>query len=160
MRHTLRFRLPLLALVLLGAALLAPEAAFAQRRSGSVGLGGQIGDPSGVSVKLYNGRALSYDILGAWDTDDFIYLNVHGVREKRLGDARNVNYFYGPGAFVGVQERSGGKDDDVVLGVSGMFGLNVIVDRLEFFGQVTPRLAVAPSTDGDVGGGIGLRYYF
>jgi hypothetical protein len=47
-----------------------------------------------------------------------------------------------------------------VIGISGQFGLNFFVEQFEVFLQLTPRLHVLPATDGDVGGGVGLRYYF
>jgi hypothetical protein len=38
--------------------------------------------------------------------------------------------------------------------------LNVIIERFEIYAQITPRISVVPDTEGDVGGGVGLRYYF
>jgi hypothetical protein len=53
-----------------------------------------------------------------------------------------------------------GGDDDVVLGISATVGVGVLFDQLEFFGQITPRLALVPGTEGDAGGGVGFRIYF
>lgn len=132
----------------------------AQRAPGDIGLGGQIGEPSGVTVKVYNPGTVSYDFLAAWDLDNFFFMNVHGLYERHLGTMSSVHLFFGPGGFIGVEDRPGGGDDDAVAGVSGSFGLNVLFDRFEVYAQVTPRLAVIPETDGDVGGGLGFRYYF
>ena len=68
-----------------------------------------------------------------------------------------MNYYLGPGAFVIIKER---RDDDILLGISGNFGINFFIERFEVFLQITPRLSVVPDTDGDVCGGVGLRYYF
>lgn len=143
-----------LALAFFLVALAAPPA-VAQRAPGSIGIGGQVGDPSGVTVKLYNPGTYSLDFLAAWDLDNFFFLNVHGLYERRLNTEQNVYFFYGPGAFIGLHDR----DDEVGLGVSGSFGLGLLIERFELFAQVTPRLSLIPDTDGDVGGGIGLRYY-
>jgi hypothetical protein len=139
--------------------LLGGPVVLAQRTSGSLGIGGQLGDPSGITLKIFQPGRLSYDFLAAWDADDFFYINVHGLRERRLPSTRNTYYFYGPGAFIGVLDHRGG-DDDVVLGISATVGVGVLFDQLEFFGQITPRLALVPGTEGDAGGGVGFRIYF
>lgn len=136
--------------------------AHAQRVPGAAGLGGQVGDPSGVSLKIYNPNALSYDFLAAWDLNDFFFMNVHGLYERplELENTSGLEYFFGPGAFVGIQERPAGEDD-VVFGISGRIGVNIpLEDRFEFYVQFTPRINLVPDTDGDLGGGLGVRYYF
>ena len=130
---------------------------LAQRTAGSVGIGGQLGDPSGLTLKFYNPR-VSYDFLAAWDLDEFFFLNAHAVYDRHLGNTPNAHFFYGPGAFVGIHENR--KDDDIEAGISGTFGIDFLIERVEIFGQLTPRFSIVPETDGDLGGGIGLRYYF
>jgi len=134
--------------------------AHAQRRPGAVGIGGQIGDPSGVTLTIYNPQSMSYDFLVAWDTDDFFFLNAHGLFEQHLGGRGNLHFFYGPGAFIGFRDRGNEEDDEAVAGISGRVGLGVLFDRFEVYGQVTPRLALTPATDGEIGGGVGFRIYF
>jgi len=151
-----------LALCLLGLGALAlvasPEDARAQAPRGNVGLGGQIGEPSGLTLKVYRRPGFAYDFLAAWDLDDFFFLNVHGLYERPLEDSP-LRWYLGPGGFVGIANRGRG-DDEVVLGVSATVGLNFFAEQFEVFLQLTPRLALTPDTDGDLGGGIGLRYYF
>lgn len=135
--------------------------AHAQRVSGAAGLGGQGGEPTGITLKLYDANGPSYDFLAAWDLEEFFFFNAHALFEKPL-NAENIDphleWFLGPGAFVGFFSRA---DDEAGVGISGTLGLNLIVDeRLEFFGQVTPRLNLVPETDASPGGGIGVRYYF
>lgn len=134
----------------------------AQRTSGAAGLGGQIGEPTGVTLKFYNANSPSYDFLAAWDLDDFFFLNVHALFESDL-NAQNVDptleWFIGPGGFVGVYDRPG--NDEAQFGISGTVGLAVIFNRqVELYAQVTPRMRLISETEGDIGGGIGLRYYF
>lgn len=137
--------------------------AEAQRIPGAVGLGGQVGDPSGVTIKIYNPGGVSYDFLAAWDLNDFFFLNMHGQYERslQLENVSGVEYFFGPGAFVGVRDRAAPVEDDFVLGISGRIGINVpLENRFEFYAQFTPRINLVPDTNGDLGGGLGVRYYF
>lgn len=153
----------LTATALLIALLLTAGSAQAQRVPGAVGLGGQVGDPSGVTVKVYNPGTLSYDFLAAWDLNNFFFLNMHGLYERplELENTSGLEYFFGPGGFIGFRDRPAGRDDDVVFGISGRLGVNIpLEDRFEFYVQVTPRINLVPDTEGDLGGGLGVRYYF
>jgi hypothetical protein len=134
--------------------------ASAQRMPGSIGIGGQIGDPSGLTLKVYNPGRMSYDFLAAWDLDDFFFVNAHGLFSRHVGNRDDLHFFYGPGLFLGFRDRARDEDDDVVAGISGTFGLGYVFDRFELYGQLTPRLSVVPGTDGDLGGGLGFRFYF
>ena len=69
---------------------------------------------------------------------------------------------YGPGLFAGFIERSRvlDGDDDLFLGISGTFGLAYNIDQFEIYLRATPRLAIIESTGGDIGGGLGFRFYF
>jgi hypothetical protein len=149
-------------LLVLGA-LLGPAQSLAQRTSGSVGLGGQVGSPAGLTLKFYNAGGPSYDILAAWDLDDFFFLNGHAQFNQTLNadNVNNLELFYGPGVFIGFQDTGVNNDDEAVLGISGRIGLQLVLDRrFEIYGQLTPRFSLAPDTDGDLGGGLGFRYYF
>ena len=136
--------------------------ADAQRAPGALGIGGQVGSPSGVTFKVHNPETISYDFLAAWDLDDFFFLNVHGLYERPLEfeNTDNLEYFFGPGAFVGFQEERGGNNE-AVFGISGSFGLNFLLEqRFELYVHLTPRINLIPDTTGRLGGGLGLRYYF
>ncbi|PEN10362.1 hypothetical protein CRI94_17390 [Longibacter salinarum] len=158
------------ALLLIGATF-GPGDSLAQRTGGSVGLGGQVGSPAGVTLKLHNDNAPSYDFLAAWDLDDFFFFNAHAQFSRPI-NAENVDgleLFYGPGAYIGFLDNGiddnnpniDADDEDAVLGISGRIGLNLLVDpRFELYAQLTPRFNLVPETDADLGGGIGFRYYF
>lgn len=148
-----------IALVTILAALAAgnPKPATAQSPAGDFGVGGQLGEPSGVSIKFYQRPGFAYEVLAAWDLDDFFFLNGHALYEKAVPDSP-LRYYLGPGVLIGIRENA--PDDDFVIGISGEFGVNFFLERYEVFLHLTPRLGVIPDTDGDVGGGIGLRYYF
>lgn len=135
----------------------------AQRTAGAVGFGGQIGEPSGLTLKVHNHGAPSYDFLAAWSlVDDSFFLNAHAQWNSNINPEnvdQDFEWFMGPGAFLVLDEE--GPEDEAQIGISGRVGLNLVLDdRFEFYAQVTPRISVVPDTDGDVGGGVGFRYYF
>lgn len=132
--------------------------AQAQRPPSNISVGAQIGAPTGVSVGIYGSRAFAYDVLAAWDLDDFFYLNVHGIYDRAIADPPGTALFYGPGVFLGLRDRKP-NDDEVALGVSGTFGLRYRYERLEFYARLTPRLALLEETDVDIGGGLGIRFF-
>lgn len=145
------------ALILLPFAMNAP--AQAQRAAADVALGIEVGDPSGVTLLFYRPTGPSWEFLAAWDFDDHFFLNLHALYERHLGRRSDLHLFYGPGAFVGFRDR-GSRDDEVDVGVSGTIGIGFLIERFEIYGRVTPRLSVVPATDGDIGAGIGARFYF
>ena len=118
-----------------------------------VGIGGLIGDPTGLTLKAGAGRgAIVIDL----NLDDAIYGQLHYlIREQRLpATGSDVRFAFGPGLLVGE------AGDDTAVGVSALFGLGWYIDpRFEIFGQVTPRLILTPDTDGDVGAAAGVRFY-
>lgn len=149
---TMRYFLLLALIALLATA----EPAHAQERPGDLGIGGQIGDPTGITLRLYGRSRYVFDFLAAWDLDDFFFLNVHGLYERSLENSP-LNYYYGPGVVFGIERH--GRENELVVGISGNFGINYFVERFEVFLQLTPRFTLTPRTTGDLGGGIGLRYY-
>ncbi len=144
---------------------LSVSSAHAQRTSGAFGIGCQVGEPSGITFKVYNAGAPSYDLLAAWSgVNDFFFVNGHVLFENRIS-ASNVDqpleWFIGPGAFVGAFSGNGNDDDGAIFGISGTAGLQILLaNHFELYIQATPRFAVIPETEGDLGGGLGLRYYF
>ncbi len=141
-----------------------PFSSFAQRTDGAVGIGFQAGSPTGISVQFYNADGASLDLLGAWDLDDFFFLNAHGLWDSHLGNSEVVHVYYGPGAFIGFYDRGNGEvvdgDDNIDFGLSGRLGLNVLAGPVEFFGHVTPRIGILENTDLEIGGGGGIRFWF
>ena len=133
----------------------------AQRPSPSFGIGFQAGNPTGLSLQFYRDHGVTTDILLAYDLNNFFFLNIHGLWNTHLDPHGHFHLYYGPGGFVGVRDyQPEGLPDDVVAGISGNFGLNFVISRIEFFGQVTPRLELTPATHYHTGGGVGMRFFF
>jgi len=139
-------RLSLLALV----ALLTVPYASAQ-----TSIGAQIGDPTGVSLKIGDGFGAILVGVG-WDFagDDAINLEGHYLlRSRGLQGNSQVRLFYGPGIFASFGDTR--KD---AFGVSFGVGLETeLVDSIEVYGLVSPRLQLIDETNFDAGGGIGVR---
>ncbi len=118
-----------------------------------VGIGGLLGDPTGLTIKAGAGQgAIVIDV----DLDNAIYGQLHYlVREQRLaGTGSDVRFGFGPGVIIGE------AGDDTFIGLSALLGLGWYLDpRFEIFGQVTPRVILTPDTDGDVGAAAGVRFY-
>jgi len=141
--------LPVLALLLLTTA-----PALAQRSS--FGIGGQVGDPTGLTI-----RAGALDLAAGWNLSNNSFSGqVHYLlADRALGGApANFRFFYGPGVFVGVRDRP--RDEtETALGLSLNAGLSYFAGPIEIFGQVTPRLQLVDQTDFDLGAALGLRFY-
>lgn len=121
-------------------------------------IGGQLGAPSGISLNVETSDRLRYDVQAAWDVRDFFFLNAHAVWHTDFTiEQRRVRLFYGPGTFLGIRDSD---ESDVAAGISGIIGLGLPVDRFEFYVQFSPRLTLIPLTQGQLGGGVGVRYYF
>ncbi len=134
------------------AALLAPDAQAQQR--GGFGIGGQIGSPTGLALKFGSGSR--FDLAAGWDLDDYLFVQAHLLLQERPIPGANapLTYFYGPGAFSGIPDNG-----DALLGFSFNVGGAYYTGPIEIFLQATPRLLLVPSTDFDIGVGLGVRYY-
>ena len=131
------------------------EAAEGNRKSGTLGLGVVLGDPTGISGKVWVGGNRAVDGLIAWSLRDFLFIQSHYLFHFR-GAVENEEFvFYaGPGGFV----RAGqGRDR---MGVSGNFGIAYTVRQFEIFLELAPKVSIIPDTDGDLTGGLGFHYFF
>jgi hypothetical protein len=132
-------------------ALLAAAPARAQ-----LGIGGQVGTPTGVSLAFGQGPGTVL-VAAGWDLggDDGVEVEGHYLlRDRRLaGSQTRVRVFYGPGAFIA------SRDDDTEAGVSFGVGLAApLVPELEAYGLLSPRLQLVDETDFDLGAALGLRF--
>ncbi len=137
--------------------LLAPPA-LAQRSPGSANVGVQIGQPAGITGKLYRAGHTAYSGLLTTDGDDFINVYVHRLHERPLPDSL-VHFYAGPGLLIGA-EALDEPTPRSEFGVSAQVGLNFYRERFEVFLHMTPILHFLPEMAPSVGGSVGLRYTF
>ncbi|GAB4419969.1 MAG: hypothetical protein OHK0039_32970 [Bacteroidia bacterium] len=133
---------------------------FGQLGRGGTGVGIEIGSPTGVSILVSQPRGVSVDMLAAWDLDDFFFFNAHALFAKDLGQPLSMQFFYGPGAFIGVLDRDRSIYDEVRVGISATAGFSLPLDPFELYVRLTPRLQLIDETEAAIGGGFGVRYYF
>ena len=132
----------------------------AQRAAGDIGIGLQIGEPSGLSVGYYQSDGVGVDVLAAWDLDDYLYVNAHALYTRPINELNELDlyFFFGPGAFVGLQENR--NDWGFRAGISGTAGISLMISSFEIYFRLTPRLRLIDETRADIGGGLGLRWWF
>ena len=132
--------------------LLTLAALMAAPASAQLAIGGQVGDPTGLSLKFGQGRGAVLLAVG-WDLDESVSAEAHYLlRSRRVQGSNAVSLFYGPGLFV----RTGGPTDD--FGVSLGVGLETpLTPDVEIYGLLSPRLQLIEETDFELGAGLGLR---
>ena len=135
---------------------------LAQLQKGDIGVGLQVGRPTGLSLRYLNPGSVSIDLLASWDFGDFFFINAHGLFETKIGGGEGLRFFYGPGAFFGAHDRDRRRyfDNEISIGISGTAGLSFWIHHLELYIRITPRLALIDATNADIGGGFGFRYFF
>jgi len=136
--------------------LLSTVPAVAQRASGDIGGGLQVGRPGGVTAKLYRSAPAAYDFSVATDGDDYIALYAYRLWEHPLPQSP-LHLYIGPGVLLSGTELQSTPAPE--LGLSVKNGLNFYADHFEVFLHVQPTLSVTPEVVPTLGWSVGLRYY-
>ncbi len=142
-------------------------------RGKSFGFGLILGDPVGITAKLWTNNENAFDF----------YLGSSYFGSLRLGadylwhfDAFNssvVKMYAGPGLSVGFGRGEGiwykenkntfyyWGDDETGIAGRVIFGLNIIPRRtpLEIFIEAGPLIGIAPNVGVNMDGAIGIRFY-
>ncbi|GAB5518274.1 MAG: hypothetical protein RhofKO_05250 [Rhodothermales bacterium] len=142
----------------LACVVLAPADVWAQAEStpASVGLGGHVGDPSGLVMRIHPRLGQAVDIIAALDRERYRYVAVHVLAERFIPDSP-LQLYAGPGLMTGsVAERG---ELRYALGGSLMVGAQFYRGRLGVFLHVLPQLRVLPKHQFNGAAGVGFRYY-
>lgn len=129
---------------------------------GAFGLGVMVGEPTGLSAKLWADRGAAFDFGLARSTAENADLAFHAdfVRHRRgvpgVQDG-TLPFYYGLGVRLRTRD---GVDDD--LGVRLPLGLDFLMvdSSFDVFVEVVPVLDVSPGTDLDLNAAVGARYFF
>jgi len=124
------------------------------------GLGIILGEPTGVSGKLWTSNENAFDFGAAWSFQgdgnlllqaDYVW---HMFRLIHVQEGK-LPFYVGVGGEVILS-------DDPVIGVRVPVGLDYMFAKapVDIFVEIVPILRLAPSTDFDLAGGLGARYWF
>ncbi|KPK74916.1 MAG: hypothetical protein AMJ89_05210 [candidate division Zixibacteria bacterium SM23_73] len=132
----------------------------AEAQDSGFGLGIIIGEPTGLSAKLWTGYRTAVDGAVAWSFEKESSMHLHGdllFHNFHLTKAHKGKFmtYYGIGGRVKFE-------DDGKLGVRVPLGINYLFAKtpLDVFLEIVPILDLAPNTDFSLNGAIGIRYFF
>lgn len=127
---------------------------------GNFGIGVMLGEPTGISVKSWNGDYSAFDIGAAWslsDRDEAIHLHADYLLHSWFDDIENgrLAFYYGIGGRIIFS-------DDANAGIRVPLGLNYVFQTAPFdvFVEAVPILDLTPDTEFAGNGAVGIRYYF
>lgn len=128
--------------------------------AGNFGLGVVLGEPAGISAKLWLGGTSAIDGTVAWSFAQNPAVSVHADYLFHFFDLITVPegrlpLYVGIGGAVSIS-------DDPDVGVRVPVGITYLFDAapLDLFLEIAPILLLFPATTFDFSGGIGIRYYF
>lgn len=132
--------------------------AFAQE---GFGVGVIIGEPTGLSFKGWLDGSTAIAGAAAWSFGRHDSLHMHAdYLVHKYGVFRAVRgklpVYYGIGARVKFDEPDTRFGIRIPVGISYLFGS----DPLDVFLEIAPVVDIAPATDVNFNGGLGIRYYF
>jgi hypothetical protein len=138
----------------------------AEAQSRGFGLGLIIGEPTGVSAKLWQSRTTALDFAAAWSFTDEAAFHLHAdylFHNFKLihVDRGQLPVYYGIGLRVKLSDEE--KHDDTSLGLRIPVGLDYLFAAgtpLDVFIEVVPILDLVPNTDVTLNASLGLRYWF
>lgn len=130
----------------------------------SFGVGIILGEPTGVSAKLWLDRTSALDLAAGWNLrEDNFYVHMdylfHFYRIVLDGGAR-LPFYAGLGPKFDIDFQ--GDDTSLTAGLRVPVGFSYLFGGapLDVFLEIAPTVLLYPSTDIDFGGGIGIRFYF
>ena len=127
---------------------------------GNFGLGLILGEPTGLSVKVWQSDYVAYDAALAWSFGEKGNVHIHIDYLLHNYKIIRTENSYTP-IYYGIGGRIQTKDE-TALGVRIPVGINFRSRRIpiDIFLEIVPTLNIIPKTDFDLEGGIGARYYF
>lgn len=138
-----------------------PQQSKAQTSGGDFGLGVILGEPTGVSAKLFLGGTNAIDFGAAWSFGNNASMHLHTDYLIHRFDLIQVESGRLP-LYYGIGARVRFADDDAQLGVRIPIGLSYYFenDPIEIFFEIVPILDLAPKTSFSGNSGVVIRYYF
>jgi hypothetical protein len=140
---------------------LKPDLSKAQVKNdegGNLGVGLMLGEPTGVSIKLWRNERSAFGIGAAWslaERTEALHLHADYLLHSWFKDEENLAFYYGIGGRIIFA-------DDPTAGVRVPVGLNYVFQKIPFdvFIEAAPILDVTPDVELAGNGAVGIRYYF
>ncbi len=128
------------------------------QKSGDVGLGVVLGDPTGVTAKFWQNGGRAIDLGVGFNNNVTVYGDYlwHSYTVFRQPSSGRLPAYLGVGAQLGNSSRNNSS-----LGLRGVAGLAYWLPRdpLEIFLELVPVLHFSQGGT-ELNAGLGLRYYF
>ena len=129
-------------------------------QSNGIGLGLIVGEPTGISGKLWTSSTSAFDAALAWSFVDENAFQIHAdylfhnIRLITIPDGK-LPFYYGIGARLKTS-------NDIKLGVRVPLGLAYLFQNvpIDIFVEVVPILDLIPKTDFQINAALGARYFF
>ncbi len=124
-----------------------------------IGAGLIIGEPTGFSAKYWLSSNDALDGGVAWSMTNN-WFHVHADYLRHFFDVIPVEVGQLP-LYAGIGVRLG-FGTDFVIGARIPLGINYLFEDypIDIFLEVVPGILITPDTKFDMGGGIGVRYWF
>lgn len=131
-------------------------------KGGPFGLGIIIGEPTGISGKLFTTQTTAFQGAAAWSVGgvDAFHLQIDYVLHRY--DVIDVSegqlpLYFGIGGRVLIRDD---RDDHIGLRIPVGLSYEFSNAPFDIFGELVPLLDLTPDTDFDIEGGLGARFYF
>ena len=139
--------------------------------SRAFGLGLQLGEPTGITGKVYlggRGNAIDFLVGSYYDAgfagDVYVHVSYHAhLVELASGGGVAIPFRIGVGGFLNSGYwRFDDEANDIVFGARVPVGLDFDLESipLQFYLEVAVEVAIIPFVGAGIDGGIGGRYYF
>ena len=133
----------------------------------NIGLGIILGEPSGLSFKIWNRQTVAWDAGAAWSFVSGGYFQIHGdllFHNFNLFkvDTGRMALYYGVGGRVKFGSNDADGSSHTVVSLRVPVGISYEFEKtpVELFLEVVPMLDLIPSTEVQMAGAVGFRYYF
>ncbi len=129
---------------------------------GNIGIGVILGEPTGLSAKMWTSANTAFDLGVAWSFSGNGHFHIHADYLIHRFGIFNVSKGALP-LYFGVGGRIVFRDEaDDQIGIRFPIGIEYYFDDLPIavFVEIVPILDLAPSSDFDINGGLGGRIYF
>ena len=133
----------------------------------NIGLGIMIGEPTGISFKLWSRQTVAWDAGAAWSFVGGRYFQIHSdilLHNFNLFtvETGRMALYYGGGARIKFAAQDEFGDGGTVVSLRIPVGISYEFEKtpIELFIEVVPMLDIIPSTEANMAGAVGFRYYF